>query len=63
MNMYEFMSGSPFLTFFLAFIISEVIVRIGLVLPNRILRHRNISKHGYPPDHCDADGDFKNTQT
>lgn len=26
---------------------------------NRPLRHRNISKHGYPPAHCDADGDFK----
>jgi len=25
---------------------------------NRYLRHRNILKHGYPPPHCDADGDF-----
>jgi len=25
---------------------------------NRALRHRNIMKHGYPPQHCDADGDF-----
>lgn len=25
---------------------------------NRALRHRNIMKHGYPPEHCDADGDF-----
>lgn len=28
-------------------------------LVNRILRHRNIRLHGYPPAHCDADGDFK----
>lgn len=28
-------------------------------LVNRILRHANIKKHGYPPAHCDADGDFK----
>jgi hypothetical protein len=25
---------------------------------NRALRHRSIMKHGYPPEHCDADGDF-----
>ena len=24
-----------------------------------IMRHWNIRKHGYPPFHCDADGDFK----
>lgn len=26
---------------------------------NRPLRHWTIRKHGYPPAHCDADGDFK----
>ncbi len=26
---------------------------------NRPLRHWTIRKHGYPPNHCDADGDFK----
>lgn len=26
---------------------------------NRFWRHFNIRKHGYPPVHCDADGDFK----
>jgi hypothetical protein len=25
----------------------------------RTLRHRVMMKHGYPPPHCDADGDFK----
>ena len=29
------------------------------VVINRILRHLNIRKHGYPPSRCDADGDFK----
>jgi hypothetical protein len=24
-----------------------------------ILRHWNVRKHGYPPEHCDADGDFR----
>jgi len=31
---------------------------IGFII-NRILRHWTIRKHGYPPPHCDADGDFK----
>jgi len=28
---------------------------------NRFMRHLNIRKHGYPPAHCDADGDFRET--
>lgn len=59
MNIYQFMSDSPCLTFFLAVIVSEAVVRVLVNLPNRILRHWNIRKHGYPPDHCDADGDFR----
>lgn len=55
MNIFEFMSGSPWLTFFLLLIGSSAFVQ----LINRILRHWNIRKHGYPPPHCDADGDFK----
>lgn len=31
---------------------------LGFVI-NRILRYRNIRKYGYPPPHCDADGDFR----
>jgi len=26
---------------------------------NRTLRHRNIMKYGYPPEHCDAYGEFR----
>lgn len=26
---------------------------------NRTWRHYNIRKHGYPPAHCDADGDLR----
>ena len=58
-NMWQFMSDSPWLAFFLALIIGEVIVRVFVNLPNRIMRHWNIHKHGYPPVHCDADGDFR----
>ena len=33
--------------------------KLLMVVINRPLRHMNIRKHGYPPAHCDADGDFK----
>ena len=59
MNIYELMSESPYLAFFLALILGTVIVRITVTLPCRILKHRNILKHGYPPAHCDANGDFR----
>ena len=29
------------------------------ILPNGLFRCINIYKNGYPPAHCDADGDFK----
>jgi len=38
-------------------------LRIVFLLYNRHLRHQNILKHGYPPAHCDADGDFKQSET
>ena len=62
MNIYEFMSDSPWLTFFLAYFIAQVLVvltQISFKVWNRTMRHWNINKHGYPPSHCDADGDPK----
>lgn len=29
---------------------------------NRYWRHKTMQKIGYPPPHCDADGDFKPEQ-
>lgn len=55
MNIFEFASGSPFLAFFLAIIIGDCI----RIVYSRTMRHLNIRKHGWPPAHCDADGDFK----
>lgn len=63
MDLFQFMSDSPVLTFFITLIAGEVIIRVAVNLPNRILRHWNIRKHGYPPAHCDADGDFKPEKT
>ena len=38
------------------------ILNTPVKLLNRTFRHWNIRKHGYPPVHCDADGDFKKTE-
>ena len=32
-------------------------------LYTRLLRHFSIMKHGYPPEHCDGDGEFKRSET
>lgn len=55
MNVFKFMSDSPILTFFLFIIVGSVIK--GSI--DSICRHRTIQKHGYPPEHCDSDGQFK----
>ena len=59
MNIFDFASNSPWLSFFLAMLLGEVTVRVLVVLPNRVMRNWNIHKHGYPPPHCDAYGDFR----
>jgi len=55
---------------FLKFILSDFWIFLGFIIVlgtvldfilkmyNRTMRHWNIRKHGYPPQHCDADGDF-----
>lgn len=58
MNIYQFMSDSPYLTFFLVLILIEGFYKIV----NRFFRTLNIRKNGWPPEHCDADGDFKNEE-
>ena len=55
MNAYHFMASSPWLTFFLA-LLGTVVVQTLIKIP---FRHLNIRKHGWPPSHLDADGDFK----
>lgn len=57
MNIWEFMSGSPFLTFFLAYILLH---SIGFCW-NRLMSTIRVSKAGWPPQHLDADGDFKDS--
>ena len=55
MDIYQFMSASPILTVILVMLGAHYFV----ALVNRIFRHSGTSGHGYPPAHCDADGDFR----
>jgi hypothetical protein len=55
MTALQFMSESPFLTFFLAFMVANMLLKMWQIL----MRSLNIRLHGWPPPHCDADGDFK----
>ncbi len=48
-----------FWTFIGSLILLTGTVNFTLHMWNRGFRHWNIRKHGYPPPHCDADGDFK----
>lgn len=59
MTAFDFMGSHPWLTFFLALIVLAIIQSMLAMCINRPLRHMNIRKHGWPPIHCDADGDFK----
>lgn len=55
MNIYEFMSESPILTFFIVLIIAQALAAIFKYLLGCV----NIAKSGWPPEHLDANGDFK----
>lgn len=57
MSFYEFATNSPWLTFFLAIVVLFA-VELPFKIVNRFFRHLNIRKAGWPPAHCDADGDL-----
>jgi hypothetical protein len=58
-ELYEFMANHPILTFFLVYLTYAFLEGVIKFVVNRPLRAMNIRKHGWPPKHCDADGDFK----
>lgn len=49
---------SGFWVFIGCWIIITSILTFLSSVHNRFWRHWNIRKHGYPPEHCDADGDL-----
>ena len=68
MNIYEFMDNNWFLTTILSipvflilvlsiWLIGRIIIAVLFRLPNRIIRCISVIFRGWPPIHCDADGD------
>lgn len=55
MNFWEFATVSPWLTFFLVWLTYEFVETVV----RRITRAVSSNRLGWPPAHCDADGDFK----
>ena len=55
MSIWQFMGDYPWLTFFCLYLICLLIENIYA----RTMRHLNIKQNGWPPEHLDADGDFK----
>jgi hypothetical protein len=55
MNFWEFLSDSPFLSFFLFAILCQLVISLYKIP----FRHMNIKHSGWPPEHLDADGDLK----
>lgn len=62
MTFFEFAGKTPVLTMVLALFallaLCEVTSTVFRIV-NRTLRAQNIKRHGWPPEHCDADGDFR----
>lgn len=50
---------SGFWQFIGGLILICILINAVLFVWNRFWRHWNIRKWGYPPESCDADGDFK----
>lgn len=49
---------SGFWAFIGGYAVLALVLQFSLSFWNRFWRHWNIRKYGYPPEHCDADGDF-----
>lgn len=60
--METYLVESPFLAFFILSGIISLLYSIFYQLPKRMIRHFDIKKNGWPPNHCDVDGDFKKEQ-
>lgn len=53
MNIYEFASDSPVSAIIIVWLIVRALGRAFY----EVCRHISLMKLGYPPEHCDADGD------
>jgi hypothetical protein len=55
MTLPDFMMEHPFISLLMLWLLCELALKLG----NRVVRHLNILWRGWPPEHCDADGDLK----
>lgn len=58
MALLSWIGDHPVLTVILAYLVIKGVV-IAIALPFRAM---NIRRHGWPPEHLDADGDYKKPQ-
>ncbi len=58
MEMLRFIFGSFWVFVGVLILLYVPIQFLGQII-YRLIRQRTIIKMGYPPEHCDADGDFK----
>lgn len=58
-HLFNFMGDHVFLGFLIICSTYYLLKALLFRLPNRIIRHLNIRKAGWPPEYLDADGDFK----
>ena len=62
MNLFQFASENPGISVLIIMLAFFTIGNIGDTVfrcYNRTIRGFNIRRHGWPPPHCDADGDFR----
>lgn len=65
MTVYDLLSKNEVLVFSLAVVALFALITICSTvfrIVNRYYRSKNIRAHGWPPAHCDADGDFRSEQ-
>lgn len=58
-NLLAALSQLSILIFFVVCSVYYTVKHLTFVLPLRRLRAENIAKHGWPPPHLDADGDWR----
>lgn len=51
------MSANPVLTIIMFFLFLIIVGQLIYGITHKIIRCINIKNHGYPPFHCDGDGD------
>lgn len=59
MNMWDVINESPVLSAVVIVLIGYQITECVRLCWNRMLRTINLCNIGWPPPHCDADGDFR----